>query len=127
MTKVILVIVLCLFSVGIAHADSTTLYTSVFTLDLPPNSSNALEACILNVSKSAREVTTVIVKEGATPSQTVTFILESGESRCVTAIGGCHNGCHWHCEFVVEGSKSHYRASANILQNRIPIAVIPAQ
>jgi len=127
MKKAILVIVLCLFSVGIAHAGSTTLYTPVFELNLPDGSGPTLEACILNVSNSAREVTTVIAGERSSNPQTATFILEPGESRCVAATGGCTNGCSWHCEFVVEGSKSHYRASANIVQERITTVVIPAQ
>ena len=127
MKKAILVIILCLFSIGIAHADSTTLYTPVFQLDLPDVTDYRLEACILNVSNSAREITTMIVSEGASPPQTSTFILEPGISRCITATGGCEDGCRWHCEFAVEGSRNLYRASANIVHSQITTVVIPAQ
>jgi hypothetical protein len=128
MRKVILVIVLCLFAVGITHADSTTLYIPVFQLNLPPDGSGPiLEACILNVSTKAREVTTVIVGKGASPLQTVTVILEPGTSWCVTGRGGCEDGCRWHGELVVGGSKSHYLASVNIVDEKITTVGIPAQ
>ena|SRR5262245_54431120 len=109
---------------GAAHA------TTLFTPPLVPDGDNLLDCYIVNVGDKARAVTIAVLnREGEAVVPPVEVTLNPGEEKVATAqASDTASDAPRYCQFVVEGGRSNYRASALVREpGRGSISALPAE
>jgi len=104
---------------GAAHT------ATLFTPPLVPDGENQLDCYLVNVSDKRREATIEVLNRDGAVLKSVDVMLDPGAHAVATALA---NELPRYCEFIVEGGRSHFRASILVRQlGAGSISALPAE
>ena len=104
---------------GAAHAATFS------TPPLVPDGENQLDCYLVNVSDKRREVTIEVLNRNGAVLKSVDVILYPRAEAVATVLA---SDLPRYCEFIVEGERSHFRASILVRQQGVgAISALPAE